>query len=96
MVDISRQYFVNFAGKLYGDTMEAYRAKDLLALVACRSEFINLLETLETLLGSNKNFLLGRQWLNPAKSIPGKSMKSIRFITLQICSNLKFKMENAI
>ena len=51
--------------------MEAYQAKDILSLAGYKLEFINLLNTLDTILGSNEHFLLGRQWLNPAKSIPG-------------------------
>ena len=71
LVDISRQFLVNFAGELYADVMEAYQAKDILSLAGFKLEFINLLNTLDTILGSNEHFLLGRQWLNPAKSIPG-------------------------
>ena len=71
LVDLSRQFLVNFAGKLYADAMEAYQAKDILSLAGFKLEFINLLNTLDTILGSNEHFLLGRQWLNPAKSIPG-------------------------
>ena len=71
LVDISHQFLVNFAGKLYADAMEAYQAKDILSLAGYKSELINRLNTLDTILGSNEHFLLGRQWLNPAKSIPG-------------------------
>ena len=71
LVDISRQFLVNFAGELYADVMEAYQAKDILSLAGYKLEFINLLNTLDTILGSNEHFLLGRQWLNPAKSILG-------------------------
>ena len=71
LVDISRQFLVNFAGELYADVMEAYQAKDILSLAGFKLEFINLLNTLDTILGSNEHFLLGRQWLNPAKSVPG-------------------------
>ena len=72
-MDISRQFLVNFAGRVYANAMDAYHAKDIFALATHKSEFIRLLKTLDSLLGSNKNFLLGRQWLNPAKSIPGAS-----------------------
>ena len=54
--------------------MEAYQNKDILSLAGYKIEFTNLLKTLDNLLGSNENFLLGRQWLNPAKSIPGKQI----------------------
>ena len=72
-MDISRQFLVNFAGRVYANAMDAYHAKDILSLAGHKSEFIRLLKTLDSLLGSNENFLLGRQWLNPAKSIPGAS-----------------------
>lgn len=46
--------------------------QDLLSFLDISQEFLNLLDDMDAILGTNSNFLLGKVWLNPAKNIPGK------------------------
>ena len=57
--------------------MNAHKNKDVITLMSVRTDFIDLLETLEGVLASNQHFLLGK-WIEQAKSIPGASSEEAK------------------
>lgn len=68
IVDITRQVIANHGQKIYGDMIQAFRAKDKMAFEKSSREFLHLIELQDTLLSSRKEFLLGN-WLKAAKEI---------------------------
>ena len=69
LVDITRQFIVNVAPKFYYAAIESYQEKNLENLRKNSNKFLMMLEDLERILATNKNFLLG-VWLQQAKTVP--------------------------
>ena len=66
VVNVSRQALTNLAGQVYGEAIGAYRAGDAKSFDAARSQFLGLMRDIDELLGTRREFLLGR-WLSDAK-----------------------------
>jgi alpha-N-acetylglucosaminidase len=67
LVDLTRQVLANYALPLQQDVAKAYHSKDITAFRKYSSEFIALIEDLDLLLGSRKDFLLG-PWVADARA----------------------------
>ncbi|CAM8961839.1 unnamed protein product [Rhodiola kirilowii] len=68
LVDLTRQTLSKLANEVYLDAIKAFRQKDLEALNLHSKKFLHLIEDIDTLLGSDDNFLLGT-WLESAKKL---------------------------
>jgi alpha-N-acetylglucosaminidase len=66
LVNLARQVLTNHAGQLHGEIIKAHKAGDLDAFDAAAQRFLNLIGELDELLGSRKEFLLGK-WLGDAR-----------------------------
>jgi len=66
LVNVARQVLSNHAAELHRDVIEAYRAKDSKTFAAAGERFLQLIDDIDGLLATRKEFLLGR-WLNDAK-----------------------------
>lgn len=66
LIDISRQVLANYADTLQRKFSIAYNDKDTIAFKKYSREFLELIDDLDLLLKSHKDFLLGN-WLNSAK-----------------------------
>ena len=71
-VDITRQFLVNLAPKFYDLATDAFRKRDVGKLKINAYRFLDILKDLDTILATNKKFLLG-VWLEEAKSLPSGS-----------------------
>jgi alpha-N-acetylglucosaminidase len=67
MVDLTRQVMANYADTLQRGIAKAYQAGDAQAFNRQTAAFITLIEDLDKLLATRKDFLLG-VWLNRAKA----------------------------
>ncbi|PWS28601.1 alpha-N-acetylglucosaminidase [Pedobacter yonginense] len=67
LVDVSRQVLANYASYLQQETAKAYQDNNLIAFKKYSAEFIQLIDDMDALLKTRKDFLLG-QWLNTAKA----------------------------
>ena len=67
LTDITRQVLANYALPLQRKWVEAFKAKDMTAFTRYSGEFIELMEDLDTLLATRKDFLLG-PWIAAARS----------------------------
>ncbi|MCX2575095.1 alpha-N-acetylglucosaminidase [Pedobacter sandarakinus] len=67
LVDVSRQVLANYATYLQQKTASAYRENNLIAFRKNSTAFIQLIDDMDVLLKTRKDFLLG-EWLNSAKS----------------------------
>lgn len=67
LVDLARQVMANHGRVVYRQAMEAYQAKDTLRLTEASRRFINLVLLQDSLLATNRHFLLGN-WLKAAQS----------------------------
>lgn len=67
LVDITRQVLADYANKLEPKAMAAYQAKDLTAFNRYSGQFLQLLDDMDKLLATRKEFLLGN-WLASARS----------------------------
>ena len=65
-VNIGRQCLENHFGKLTAHALEAYRQQDRIALETIITEMLVLFDDLETLVGSDSYFLLGK-WIADAR-----------------------------
>lgn len=67
LVDLTRQVLGNYASPLQQKIATAYRNKDLAAFRKYSTEFLGLLDDMDTLLGMQDGFLLGK-WISDARS----------------------------
>ncbi|KAF6200694.1 hypothetical protein GE061_005138 [Apolygus lucorum] len=67
VVDITRQGIQLILDDLYLNSTAAYLQKDLQTLKVVASKFLDVLDDLESILGSNERFMLG-PWLESAKT----------------------------
>jgi len=67
LVDITRQVLANYASPLQQRWVEAYRAHDTAAYRRYSREFLVLLDDMDRLLSTRKDFLLGK-WIAAARS----------------------------
>jgi alpha-N-acetylglucosaminidase len=67
LVDITRQVLANYASPLQQKIARAYEKKDLNSFDKYSAEFIELIEDMDMLLATRKEFLLGK-WINDARS----------------------------
>jgi alpha-N-acetylglucosaminidase len=74
LVDVSRQVMSNYAKPVYKKIVDAYRNKKTEELIVYSEEFITIMEDMDKLLSTNKEFLLGK-WLNDAKKIGENSIE---------------------
>ncbi len=68
LLDISRQVLANYAQTLYKKIITNYNNHNKVAFHKNTKAFLQLLDDQDTLLSSNRNFMLGK-WLNEAKKI---------------------------
>lgn len=68
LVDLTRQVLSKLANEVYLDVMKAYKKHDADGLLIQSQKFLELIEDIDTLLGSDDNFLLGT-WLESAKAL---------------------------
>ncbi|WP_412468493.1 alpha-N-acetylglucosaminidase [Pedobacter sp. KLB.chiD] len=66
LVDVTRQVLANYALPLQRKVVEAYRSKNLKAFQTERKKFITLIEDMDKLLGTRKDFMLG-PWVSDAR-----------------------------
>lgn len=67
LVDLTRQVLANYADVLQQDWVRAYRAHDTAAFHKQTTAFLTLIDDLDTLLATQKDFLLG-PWLADARN----------------------------
>jgi alpha-N-acetylglucosaminidase len=68
LVDITRQFLVNLAPMFYHEAIDTYKKGNFLNLDMATVKFLDRVDMLDELLGSNQHFLLG-QWLKLAKNV---------------------------
>lgn len=66
LVDLSRQVLANYALPLHREFVQAYREKDLRRFHSASSRFISLIEDMDRLLATRKDFMLG-PWVSDAR-----------------------------
>lgn len=66
LVDITRQVMANYALRLQQQWIKAYKAKDSVAFKRSSSDFLQLIEDMDRLLATKKDFMLG-PWLADAR-----------------------------
>lgn len=67
LVDVSRQVLANYATPLQQEFAEAYQQKDKARFDAASRTFLQLIDDMDRLLGTQKDFLLGK-WLAEARA----------------------------
>jgi alpha-N-acetylglucosaminidase len=67
IVDITRQVLANYANVLQPKLINAYRQKDVAGFKKQSAEFLQLMDDMDTLLGTREDFLLGK-WINDARA----------------------------
>jgi len=67
LVDITRQVLANYASVLQKQWVNAYKAGDIKTFQTASKDFLTLIDDLDTLLATNKDFLLG-PWLADARA----------------------------
>ncbi|HEY0174956.1 MAG TPA: alpha-N-acetylglucosaminidase C-terminal domain-containing protein, partial [Pedobacter sp.] len=67
LVDISRQVLANYASPLQQKMVAAYKNKDQAAFKQYSSEFLTLMDDMDALLNTRKDFLLGK-WITEARA----------------------------
>lgn len=67
LVDLSRQVMANYADSVQQLFAAAYKRKDQAAFKARTAEFLSILDDMDRLLGTRKDFLLGA-WLQSARN----------------------------
>lgn len=67
LVDVTRQVLANYALILHGELISAYEKKDTTAFIKSSDNFIELLDDLDELLATRKDFLLGT-WIADARN----------------------------
>jgi alpha-N-acetylglucosaminidase len=66
LADLTRQVLANYGNKLQQELAEAYRRKELDSFKLKSSHFLALLDDMDRLLATRKDFLLGK-WINDAR-----------------------------
>ena len=66
LADLTRQYLVNLAPKIYQDAILSYKLEQMESLEFSKDIFMDLLVDLDTILATQKSFLLGT-WLEKAR-----------------------------
>jgi alpha-N-acetylglucosaminidase len=66
LVDLTRQVMANYANELQQAFANAYNKKDTSGFKSYRDKFLVLMEDMDALLGTRRDFLLGK-WLEDAK-----------------------------
>ena len=66
LVDVGRQALADLSVPLYAEVAAAYRSGDLARFRVLRVRFLDLIDDLDTLVGTRREFLLGR-WLADAR-----------------------------
>jgi alpha-N-acetylglucosaminidase len=67
LVDLTRQVLANYADSIHAQLVRAYRKKDLIAFKKYSGQFLQLITDMDSLLGTRKDFLLGK-WISDARS----------------------------
>lgn len=67
LVDISRQVLANYASPLQQKMVAAYKNKDQAAFKKYSAEFLTLMDDMDALLNTRKDFLLGK-WITEARA----------------------------
>lgn len=67
LVDVTRQVLANYALVLQTKAVQAYQTKDQQAFAQHRTQFLQLLDDMDKLLATRKDFLLG-PWIQQARS----------------------------
>lgn len=65
LVDLTRQVLANYADTLQREFAKAYVQKDKASFITLTNKFVQVMQDMETLLATQKDFLLGR-WLHDA------------------------------
>jgi alpha-N-acetylglucosaminidase len=66
LVDVTRQVLANYAMPLQQRCVLAYLNHDLIGFDSCTSQFLTLMDDMDTLLSTRREFLLGR-WIGDAR-----------------------------
>ena len=66
LVDITRQVLANYSNQLQQQFAVAYQNKDTAMFDKLTAEFLDLIDDMDTLLATHKNFLLGK-WISDAR-----------------------------
>ena len=66
LVDVARQALADLSVPLYADVVAAYRSGDIRRFDAAKAGFLDLIGDLDALVGTRREFLLGR-WLSAAR-----------------------------
>ncbi|WP_333818879.1 alpha-N-acetylglucosaminidase [Ohtaekwangia sp.] len=67
LVDVTRQVLANYASPLQQRIAQAYQKKDKAALHTYSQEFLTLIDDLDSVVATRKEFLLGK-WIDDARS----------------------------
>lgn len=67
VVDVTRQVLANYANTLQPKIIKAYNSKDTTAFKQYGTEFLQLMDDMDQLLGTRQDFLLGK-WISDARS----------------------------
>jgi len=67
LIDVTRQVLVNYAGPLQQQFVKAYKEKDAIAFSNYSKQFIELINDIDKLLATRKDFLLG-PWIASARN----------------------------
>jgi len=68
LIDVTRQVLANYADTIQILFASAYKEGNDIAYQERKNEFLQIIEDMDTLLGTQKGFLLG-EWLNSAKKL---------------------------
>ena len=78
LVNVARQVLSNYANVLHGALIEASKTKDADAFKKASARFLRLIEDMDELLATRKEFLLGR-WLGDARRWGTTEVERARF-----------------
>lgn len=78
LIDITRQTIQLAVGELYFKLHKEYRSEDIKNFQNTVDTFLKILDELDTILGSGKNYLLGN-WLEGAKSQGKNSVEKLNY-----------------
>lgn len=78
LVDITRQVLAEYANCLHADICNAYHAGDMAGVKEMSSDFLELLDDMDTVLATRSEFLLGR-WIKNARSMATSDEESLQY-----------------
>lgn len=78
IVDLTRQVLANYADQLQQDITIDYKNKNLESFDANSRKFLDLLDDMDRLLSTRKDFLLGR-WINAAERMGTNPQEKLQF-----------------